>query len=250
MLLDANGNMVGQSTTTTNGGQYDFTGLVPGTYQVKFTAPTQNGVTAEITDADQGGNDTTDSDATEVPGTNDATTSTITVNAGDDNNDTDAGFYFPATIGDFVFEDLDEDGIQDTGEPGIEGVLVELLDGNGNTTGQTTTTDSNGAYEFAGLAPGDYKVRFPQEIGGTDIVLFKNCNYGGTSLTLGIGNYPNISNAGFSNDDLSSIQIPAGMKVTLYQHYNFGGTSVVFTADDACLNDNQFNNIALSLIHI
>ena len=143
-----------RSTTTTNGGQYDFTGLVPGTYQVKFTAPTQNGVTAEITDADQGGNDTTDSDATQVPGTNDAITSSITVNAGDDNNDTDAGFYFPASIGNFVFADLNNNGIQEAGDPGFDGVVVELLDGNGNPTGQTTTT-ANGCLLYTSPSPRD-----------------------------------------------------------------------------------------------
>ena len=34
----------------------------------------------------------------------------------------DAGFYTPASIGDFVWDDLDGDGIQDPGEPGIGNV--------------------------------------------------------------------------------------------------------------------------------
>ncbi len=61
-------------------------------------------------------------------------------------------------IGDFVWHDKDVDGIQDANEPGIPGVLVELLDDNSNLI-TTTTTDANGKYEFANLDNGSYKVR-------------------------------------------------------------------------------------------
>ncbi|RME95347.1 MAG: hypothetical protein D6772_13310, partial [Bacteroidetes bacterium] len=83
-----------------------------------------------------------------------------------------------ASLGDFVFLDEDADGIQDAGEPGIEGVTVMLLDENGNMLDQTTT-DANGFYEFTGLEPGDYIVKFtapagfepsPANQGGNDAV--------------------------------------------------------------------------------
>ena len=45
----------------------------------------------------------------------------------------DAGFIPTADIGDFVWEDTNGDGIQDVGEPGIEGVEVTLT----NTTTST-----------------------------------------------------------------------------------------------------------------
>jgi len=51
-------------------------------------------------------------------------------------------------------------GIQDGTEAGIPGVVVELLDGNGNVVA-TTTTDANGEYLFTGLVPGDYTVHLP-----------------------------------------------------------------------------------------
>ncbi|MFN0159266.1 MAG: SdrD B-like domain-containing protein, partial [Bacteroidota bacterium] len=60
-------------------------------------------------------------------------------------------------IGDFVWKDLDCDGIQDTGEPGIPGVTVKLLDGNDNVLA-TTTTNANGYYEFTGLCAECYTV--------------------------------------------------------------------------------------------
>lgn len=38
----------------------------------------------------------------------------------------------PASIGDFVWNDLNNNGIQDEGEPGIDGVTVKLMDKDGN----------------------------------------------------------------------------------------------------------------------
>ncbi|MEE9393521.1 MAG: SdrD B-like domain-containing protein [Planctomycetota bacterium] len=64
-----------------------------------------------------------------------------------------------AKIGDFVFEDLDRDGIQDSGEPGIEGVTVTLLDGDGNALGVSQLSDENGAYLFC-VEAGSYIVCF------------------------------------------------------------------------------------------
>jgi hypothetical protein len=41
----------------------------------------------------------------------------------------EAGYYIPATIGDFVWEDENANGLQD-GEPGLAGVSIDL---NGTT---------------------------------------------------------------------------------------------------------------------
>jgi hypothetical protein len=64
-----------------------------------------------------------------------------------------------AKIGDFVWHDLDEDGIQDVGEPGLAGVVVTLLNAHLNTIA-TTTSDASGRYLFSDLEPGDYVVEF------------------------------------------------------------------------------------------
>ena len=50
------------------------------------------------------------------------------------------------------------DGIQDAGEPGIEGVVVRLLDSSGTVVVDSVTTDANGVYEFTGIAAGTYSV--------------------------------------------------------------------------------------------
>lgn len=68
----------------------------------------------------------------------------------------------PAKLGNFVWIDKDEDGIQDSGEPGVEGVevILQTPDGSGGFTDvDVTMTDENGRYCFE-VAPGDYKVTF------------------------------------------------------------------------------------------
>lgn len=73
-----------------------------------------------------------------------------------------------AGIGDRVWDDQDHDGLQDLGEPGIDGTTVTLLDGggvpvtvdgNGAPLGPRTTL-GDGAYHFADLSPGTYRVQF------------------------------------------------------------------------------------------
>jgi len=70
------------------------------------------------------------------------------------------------TLGDLVWDDLDQSGTRDVGEPGLAGVTLELFSttdtvaGNGDDVSQgTTTTDGTGGYAFTGLAPGRYFVR-------------------------------------------------------------------------------------------
>lgn len=67
-----------------------------------------------------------------------------------------------SSIGDFVWEDLNKNGIQDDGEPGVKDFPVTLtgVDLDGNPVTLSTTTDADGKYEFAHLASGTYKVTF------------------------------------------------------------------------------------------
>ena len=66
----------------------------------------------------------------------------------------DFGFGPFAQLGDFVWHDVDEDGVQDPGEPGIEGMTVTLSDASGVVA--TTTTDADGFYVFRGSTAGQY----------------------------------------------------------------------------------------------
>lgn len=64
-----------------------------------------------------------------------------------------------ASIGDFVWKDLDGAGIQDAGEPGFQGVTVELYTSTHTLVG-TTTTNVGGSYSFTNLDPGNYYLKF------------------------------------------------------------------------------------------
>ena len=79
----------------------------------------------------------------------------------DDNGNAtvDFGFYPLASIGDTVWYDDDQDGIQDSDEKGVANVKVILADLHGNTV-KTTTTNAQGHYRFEKLMPGDYYVQF------------------------------------------------------------------------------------------
>ncbi|WUR15161.1 SdrD B-like domain-containing protein [[Empedobacter] haloabium] len=146
-LKDATGKIVA-STTTDAAGAYSFKAAA-GTYSVAVKAPT--GYLATTADA---GDDATDSDI----GANGATAQ-FTVRGGDKLATIDAGLYRAASLGNKVWYDCDGDGIQDSGEAGIGGARVTLLDGAGKALA-TTTTDCNGLYQFANLKPGSYSVQF------------------------------------------------------------------------------------------
>jgi len=62
------------------------------------------------------------------------------------------------SVGDRVWKDTDGDGVQDSGETGISGVTVQLLN-SGGTVIATDVTDADGIYGFTGLATGTYSVR-------------------------------------------------------------------------------------------
>ncbi|HLO46499.1 MAG TPA: SdrD B-like domain-containing protein [Leadbetterella sp.] len=72
----------------------------------------------------------------------------------------------PASIGNFVWLDANQNGIQDGGELGISGVNVTLERTNGSVVA-TTVTDGSGAYLFSNVIPGDYVISFGKPSGYT-----------------------------------------------------------------------------------
>ncbi|MEM7531572.1 MAG: SdrD B-like domain-containing protein [Chloroflexota bacterium] len=153
-------NLVGEvldSIVTDSTGAYRFFGVEAGSYRVRFTPPDLD---TEFTLKDEGGDDALDSDANPSSGRSDI----VTVAAGEYNDTVDAGFVDrllskPGTIGNFVWEDLNGDGVQDDNEPGVADVKVELFTA-GGTLLEETTTDSNGLYLFTPLAAGQYQIVF------------------------------------------------------------------------------------------
>ncbi len=73
----------------------------------------------------------------------------------------------PVSVGDYVWWDVNRDGLQLADEPAVPGVTVTLQDGQGNVIA-TTVTDDKGYYAFAGLVPGArYQIVFTAPTGAT-----------------------------------------------------------------------------------
>lgn len=94
----------------------------------------------------------------------DSNGSPATVSLPSDSQDLTIDFGYrlpPAALGDFVWEDKNGNGVQEDGEPGIDGVSAFLYTCGGDGmvgTGDdvfmnSTSTDSNGKYLFPNLLP-------------------------------------------------------------------------------------------------
>lgn len=122
----------------------------------------------------------------------------------------------PAKLGNFVWQDLDRDGIQDNNEPGIPNVSVTLsgTDVFNNPVNATLTTDASGMYMFDGLEAGTYKITFdtPQDYTptlsneGSNEALDSDAdpNTGMTEMvTLNYGDYNQDLDAGFYSNTIN-----------------------------------------------
>ncbi len=108
------------------------------------------------------------------------------------------------TIGDFVWHDVDGDGVQDAGEPGIQGVTVDLTDNSGEVLA-TMTTDASGAYDFTGLFAGNFRVEVT-DLGGitTGLTLTTPPNPTNT-IALAAGQDYNNADFGYASASLGTI---------------------------------------------
>ncbi|HDV6283589.1 TPA: carboxypeptidase regulatory-like domain-containing protein [Staphylococcus pseudintermedius] len=157
-LKEAGTNKVLQTTTTDKDGYYLFEGLKNGNYIVEFTDPATNGEGKQyIPVKEHVGNKEDDSDSRVV---------NVTIQDKDDLS-IDRGFEVapepkPATyeLGDYVWIDQNNDGMQNSDEVAVKGVKVTLTKSDGST--MTTTTDEKGKYLFTGLENGEYTVKFSE----------------------------------------------------------------------------------------
>ena len=152
-------NALVSSDTTDASGLYSFTGLIPNDYVIEVVAPTG----FVFTHKDNAGDDLTDSDVNLSTGRTDS----IPLLSGETQNFWDAGLVSSsnlATVGDFVWNDLNNNGVQDLTETGVEGLTVELF-----TTGDqliaSTLTDASGNYLFSNILPGNYYIEFSPAAG-------------------------------------------------------------------------------------
>ncbi len=197
-LLDKDGKVM--AYTETKNGYYLFSGLPAGEYSVcvahgnfdegllKGYTPSTGGDEADVNagtdNADNGDNNTQDGLCSEVIILDDKSPTgelpTASGTAGEDGMGTDDnrsnltidfGVVAPVkpntvSVGDYVWIDTNENGLQDSDELGMEGATVTLLDKEGKPvsdvdglTVAAVTTGSNGQYLFSNLPEGEYLIR-------------------------------------------------------------------------------------------
>ncbi len=145
---------------------------LPAPFDTNPTLQTADGSGGTVTFAgllvDDGAGTTCAYDVAVTPqaGYTDTTTDTLTGLNVTDGGTTSVGASCTADprfqLGDFVWYDNDQNGRQDSGEPGVENVIVDLYD-NGTCTGvpiANDSTDASGLYLFTGLLAGNYCVAF------------------------------------------------------------------------------------------
>ena len=117
----------------------------------------------------------------------------------------DAGFVIPAALGDYVWIDLNRDGIQDPDEPGVNGARVRLytVDDSGKVSdaplAETVTAakeGKNGYYFFDNLTKGRYVVEFDITSLRNDLGLYQ---YGFTTANQGAGDHPETADSDAKN---------------------------------------------------
>lgn len=238
-LLDGSGNAIDpdgagaltQTLTVTDAlGNYLFGGLNAGGYKIKFS---NLPVGYQIASQNSGSNDAVDSDGDNggvtITGSTTSLTSVYTLAIGDDNLTVDLGVV-PAsgtnTLGDFVWFDINNDGIQNVGEQGVRGVTVSLLNSDGTQYDKDVTTagiqpyvvstDINGLYKFVGLPDGVYKVQFSNLPAGftfttADATTESLGTDSDADATTGITGTYDLDNAGASSTAVDEAKVDAGI---------------------------------------
>jgi hypothetical protein len=77
------------------------------------------------------------------------------------------------------------------------------------------------------------------------VVVYEGNDYAGHSQVLDVGRY-DVGKLSIGNDRISSVKVPSGWKVTLYQEAGFWGATKALTADTRALPD--FNNRTSSIL--
>lgn len=134
-----------QTATTGSDGRYSFSRLRPGSYTVRETQPAGYAHGRE-TVGSLGGSSSKN------------VISTVTMPMGVQGTDYNFGELLPASIAGFVYQDFNNNGTREIGEPGIGNVIVMLTgtDDLNTAVRVTQTTATDGSYKFTSLRPGTY----------------------------------------------------------------------------------------------
>jgi large repetitive protein len=247
VYLDINGNSVFDSATepsaiTDANGAYTINNLLAGTYTARVDTSTLGAGLVPTYD---------------LVGNPDHS-ATFSLSASQARTDVDFGYATQASIGDFVWNDVDADGTQDGGELGITGVGITLYNAVDDTVIGTTTSGVNGAYSFTGIMPGTYYLVFDAVAGysrtyadrGSDttdsdanVSTGKTANFilagGNTNTSLDAGYFQPVAIGNFVFNDVNANGQQnggetglAGVLVSLFRP-GFGADGIAGNADDA-----------------
>ncbi len=142
------------STVTTTGntgkdGFYQLSNIPPGNYYVVFDLPEGYSATSPF----KGGNSSRDSDVTGL--ITEGASNIFSVGSGIFVDDIDCGIFQPSVVGDFIWRDNNENGLQQFGEFGISDAEISLYKV-GEGLVETLNTNANGGYNFENVRPGEY----------------------------------------------------------------------------------------------
>ena len=86
---------------------------------------------------------------------------------------------------------------------------------------------------------------------GPEVEFYEHCHYNGYRIHLNEGSYnlSQLQSLGIRNDDISSLYVPSGVRLVVYEHGNFNGQSITISdpAGIDCLVQNRFNDNISSL---
>ena len=193
-------------TSTDENGAYQSPGLPPGNYFVRvsnWNFSSGQALFGKVSSPGTGSGDIdNDDNGIDNPFPVSRGIASALVHLETSNQTIDFGFYIPAnppvlSIGDLVWNDVNGNGLRDSGEPGISNVGLDFWADNGDgifrdwedTNLGGASTDENGAYQFTGLPPGNYFVRI------------SNWNFSSGQALFGKVSSPGTGSGDIDNDD-------------------------------------------------
>jgi len=115
-----------------------------------------------------------------------------------------------STLGDFVWYDTDSDGIKDPGEPGINGVIINLYDSDSNLITTTVTmSDTGGIGDDTGTTNGDGFYDFQVAENTVYIVEIDPANFDPGGALEGYGYTGNNANMLYNGEETRIVLMPA-----------------------------------------
>ncbi len=193
-LYDSLNVVVGTYILSDADGKYEFNTLDFGTYSVGFADIPAN---FAFTTKDLGEDDLIDSDADHFTGITDP----FFMLPGDSSMHVDAGLIeMTGVVSGTVFMDKNGNGEQDEEESALAGSKVLLL----GASSDSTLSNEQGGYKFAGVPAGSYKVTVKND----SLATFYTTTTGGDTLAVVVEEGGSVSNLNFGYEKISgSIQV-------------------------------------------